>query len=149
MEEVETQFQSLEQKLHALESQLMILKVAKKVTREGDFHPWPPALGFQSWGQDPIGNFGIYNNSIGVGYYVPGPLDHNWSLSEFKNMSAYEQSFAGTFQPPDPLDRTRSGVETTTAGGRSHGVVSFPQALEVFAWCRNTIERIATSDQIQ
>lgn len=130
----------------------MILKEAKKVTRVGDFYPRPPALELLNWGQDPIGNFGIYDNNIGVGYHLPGPLDHNWSLSEFESMSAYEQSFAGTFQPPDPLDRTRSGVEIITAGGRSHGVVSVPQALEVFAWCRNTIEGIATrstSDQIQ
>ncbi|KAG8941253.1 hypothetical protein FRC04_004655 [Tulasnella sp. 424] len=141
--EVETQFQSLQRKLDALESQLMILNEAKKATRKGDFNSRPRTFDLLGRDQGLTGSIGsLYGNTTGARYRTPGLVDHDFS----------QRNFAIASQAPNLLDWRMHRVERVDAEGYNLGVVPVPQALKIHEWCQETIESIAprlTPDQIK
>lgn len=151
-EEVETQFQSLEQELDALESQLMVLNEAKQAMRKGSFDSRTRTFDLLDWDQGMTGSIGIYGDNTGLGYQIPWFLDYSLGQSELETICAYEQNFAVALPVPNPFDLGSNGVESIAAEWNDNGGVPVAQALKILDWCRKTIERIATTltlDQIE
>ncbi|KAG8941258.1 hypothetical protein FRC04_004660 [Tulasnella sp. 424] len=144
-EEAETQFQSLQRKLDALEWQISILNKAKQAMLKGNFESRARTFNLLDWDQGMIGSI----DNTGSGYQIPRFLDYRWGHSELEAISAYEWNFAVTLQP---FDVGSNQVESIAAGWHGDDVVPVSQTLKILDWCQKTIERIArtlTPDQIE